>query len=92
MDPISTRRWRNLRAALLNTWRAEGRTCALRLRGCTTTVDTVDHTMPRSLGGAVFDRANLQPSCGRCNQVKGDRIDYTPRQAIRQPTRQSRTW
>lgn len=92
MDPISTRRWRALRAALLNTWHAEGRTCVLRLPGCTTVVDSVDHIVPRSLGGAVFDRANCQPSCRRCNQVKGDRIDYTPQPAIRQPTRQSRSW
>ncbi len=92
MDPISTRRWRNLRAALLNTWRAEGRTCALRLRGCTTTVDTVDHVIPRSLGGAVFDRANLVPSCTYCNQAKGNGINRTARQGIRRPTVRSREW
>ena len=32
---------------------------------------TVDHIVPRHLGGAVFDLKNMRTLCGPCNMVKG---------------------
>jgi len=47
-----------------------GRTCYLcGLPGA----DSADHVIPRSLGGAVFDLANLGPSHRSCNFRRGNR-------------------
>lgn len=35
--------------------------------------DSADHVIPRSLGGAVYDLANLGPSHKRCNFARGNR-------------------
>lgn len=34
---------------------------------------TVDHIIPKSNGGAPYDRDNLQPMCSGCNSDKADR-------------------
>lgn len=35
--------------------------------------NTADHVIPRSLGGAVYDLANLAPAHKRCNEARGNR-------------------
>ncbi|OZM81200.1 hypothetical protein CFP66_17670 [Pseudonocardia sp. MH-G8] len=40
---------------------------------CTITADTVDHVIPRIMGG-TNDPANLQAACGPCNRLKGARL------------------
>lgn len=37
-------------------------------------VATLDHVMPVSKGGAVWDEKNLVVACHRCNQKKKDKI------------------
>ena len=32
---------------------------------------TIDHIVPKSKGGAVFDYNNITPCCGTCNNKKG---------------------
>lgn len=41
--------------------------------------NTADHVIPRSLGGAVYDLANLAPAHKRCNESRGNRpaTDYS---------------
>jgi 5-methylcytosine-specific restriction endonuclease McrA len=34
----------------------------------------VDHILPVSKGGDMYDRANLAPACKRCNDRKGSRV------------------
>jgi 5-methylcytosine-specific restriction endonuclease McrA len=40
--------------------------------------DTADHVIPRSLGGAVYNLANLAPSHRRCNEARGNRPRVGP--------------
>lgn len=66
---LGTRRWRRIRAALL----ARSPLCARCLEdGLTAAATEVDHIVPRSRGGAVFDRRNLQPLCSDCHRRKTD--------------------
>jgi 5-methylcytosine-specific restriction endonuclease McrA len=44
--------------------------CQWRLEGCTEYAGTVDHIVPRSWGGAMFDRSNLCASCFHCNRKR----------------------
>ena len=43
--------------------------CRLRLNGCTSTAEVVDHRIPLIKGGA-WTADNLQPACAHCNAVK----------------------
>lgn len=44
--------------------------------------DSADHVIPRSLGGAVYDLANLGPSHRSCNYARGNRPAETFGQII----------
>lgn len=48
--------------------------CALRLEGCTTYAECVDHIIPPKSGSdpLFWDSNNHQPACLHCNSVKGD--------------------
>lgn len=35
---------------------------------------TVDHIVPKSRGGAHYDRRNIAPCCGTCNTKKGNKM------------------
>jgi len=35
---------------------------------------TVDHVLPRSKGGAEYDKSNLVVACYPCNQQKADKV------------------
>ncbi|MEJ7742080.1 MAG: HNH endonuclease signature motif containing protein [Nocardioidaceae bacterium] len=60
----STRRWRVLRARILRGHPL----CGI----CTKELATeIDHVVPVSRGGAMWDIANLQPACFACNRSKG---------------------
>jgi 5-methylcytosine-specific restriction protein A len=67
----STRRWRTVRAQVL----ADEPKC----RWCGRPAAEVDHIVPLSRGGSRWDRANLQPLCSHCHDVKSeqDRRDRT---------------
>jgi 5-methylcytosine-specific restriction endonuclease McrA len=47
--------------------------CQLRLPGCKAVADEVDHSVPREVGGVLYDEANLRASCGSCNRSQGNR-------------------
>lgn len=64
--PGSTRRWRRLRAEVLE---RDGRTC----RYCGAPATEVDHKHPEALGGTDA-LANLLAACQLCNRVKGDAV------------------
>lgn len=53
----------------------------------------VDHIVPRSRGGALYELSNLQLTHSQCNRKKGARMaeDYEPSQAINQVP-QSNVW
>lgn len=58
----STHRWRKVRAVQL----AHHPNCA----HCGSLAEVVDHIIPRSLGGAMYDPANHQSLCVPCHDVK----------------------
>lgn len=62
----STRRWRKVRAMVLqrDSWR-----CRLRLPGCIITATHVHHTMGKRYGD---DPAQLVAACAPCNLKVGD--------------------
>jgi 5-methylcytosine-specific restriction endonuclease McrA len=58
MNPLGHRKWRELRAAILQA----STTCWI----CGNPgADTIDHIIPRSQGGAIWDPANLRPAHGK---------------------------
>lgn len=63
----STSRWRRLRAVVL--LRDEGR-CRMGLEGCTGVATTVDHVVPKVLGGQDV-LSNLRAACSSCNTKAG---------------------
>ena len=62
----SSHRWRKIRERIL---RRDQRTC----QRCGQEGDTVDHIIPRKLGGSDSD-FNLQCLCRTCNFSKGGRL------------------
>lgn len=68
----STRRWRDLRAAILAANRIEtGGQCHLAIKGvCTGTADQVHHTKGRARTGD--NPKHLVPACKACNLKVGD--------------------
>ena len=66
----STARWQKLRAATL---RAEPLCRGCRARGRIMAAVEVDHIVPVAMGGAKWDRANLQPLCEPCHKEKTGR-------------------
>jgi 5-methylcytosine-specific restriction endonuclease McrA len=72
-DTGSTRQWRSIRSRIL---RRDQFICQY----CNQEATTVDHVIPRRLGGLDSDD-NLVSSCRRCNLAKGGRFfarDRTP--------------
>jgi 5-methylcytosine-specific restriction endonuclease McrA len=65
-DSGSTRQWRSIRSRIL---RRDGFICQY----CNQEATTVDHVVPRRLGGNDSDE-NLVASCRRCNLSKGGRF------------------
>ena len=56
-------RWQKLRRRML-----VGRP---RCHWCGGVATTIDHVVPRALGGAMYDPANLVPACVPCNARRG---------------------
>ncbi|MFM2078875.1 MAG: hypothetical protein RJA49_2765 [Actinomycetota bacterium] len=65
---------RRHREAAARMFATQGRTCALRLPGCTGYADTADHVVPVSLGGVSGDEGNLRPACRHCNSAAGNAL------------------
>jgi 5-methylcytosine-specific restriction endonuclease McrA len=65
-DSGSTRQWRSIRSRIL---RRDQFICQY----CNQEATTVDHVIPRRLGGLDSDD-NLVSSCRRCNLAKGGRF------------------
>jgi 5-methylcytosine-specific restriction endonuclease McrA len=63
---VGTRTWRKTRERIL---RRDGFICQY----CAQEADTVDHVIPRRLGGLDSDD-NLVAACQRCNYSKGGRF------------------
>jgi 5-methylcytosine-specific restriction endonuclease McrA len=55
---------------------------------------TVDHVVPISKGGAMFDVANMRPAHMSCNQSRGNRVRHYAERAHAAvvPDRTSRRW
>jgi len=70
-DSGSTRQWRSIRSRVL---RRDQFICQY----CNQEATTVDHVIPRRLGG-LDDDSNLVASCRRCNLSKGGRFFAQPR-------------
>lgn len=68
----STRRWRKVRAHVLE---RDGHRCRLMLDGCTFKATHVHHTAGRSAGD---DPANLVAACEHCNLKVGDPTTTDP--------------
>ena len=64
-NPIRSYRWQRLRASLL----AREPLC----RKCRRPAEEIDHIVPRSKGGSLFDLSNLQPLCRVCHHAKTGR-------------------
>lgn len=67
MQGINSTQWRATRAAIGEKYKYRCAYCNVR----TGKAGTVDHYLPRSLGGSN-DRFNLRWSCFRCNNAKAD--------------------
>lgn len=63
----STSRWRRLRAVVLV---RDGGVCRMGLEGCTGVATTVDHVVPKVLGG-TDQLDNLRAACSACNTKAG---------------------
>lgn len=47
---------------------------------------TIDHVVPISKGGAIYDEDNCVVACFPCNQKKGDRENFNPGRHRREDT------
>jgi 5-methylcytosine-specific restriction endonuclease McrA len=70
-DSGSTRQWRSIRERIL---RRDGFICQY----CAQEATTVDHVIPRRLGGLDTDD-NLVAACSKCNYSKGGRFFVSKR-------------
>ena len=68
---VGTRTWRKTRERIL---RRDGYICQY----CGQEADTVDHVIPRRLGGLDSDD-NLVAACSKCNYSKGGRFFVSKR-------------
>jgi len=66
------RRWNGRGWEQSRWWLAQHPNCELRLPGCTGRADTVDHIVPLSRGGALFNPANWRAACRHCNCSRKD--------------------
>lgn len=80
-DPrMSSARWRALRQRILM---RDAGVCRIRGSGCTGIANTVDHIIPISEGGAMFDPANLRAACAHCNYSRHHPTRFRRRRATR---------
>ena len=75
MTKINTRRWKRVRQVVLS-FEPLCRICMS--HGRVTAASEVDHIVPRSEGGDLYDRSNLQPLCQPCHFDKTARENSTP--------------
>ena len=71
--------WRKVRRAILA---RDHYTCQL----CGGRANSVDHIVPRSLGGARYDPRNLRACCLDCNRRLGGQLGRQRQLAHRPPT------
>jgi 5-methylcytosine-specific restriction endonuclease McrA len=63
---LGSKKWKDLRLRVLA---RDGRLCYL----CQGEADQVDHIVPRTKMGDMWDMDNLAAVCRRCNLMKGDK-------------------
>lgn len=63
-NPLGTRRYQKIAEFAR---RRDGYRCRI----CGDPGRTVDHVVPRHLGGRIFDIRNMRTLCALCNMVKG---------------------
>lgn len=63
---LGSKKWKNLRLRVLA---RDGRCCYL----CQGEADQVDHIVPRTKMGDMWDMDNLAAVCRRCNLLKGNK-------------------
>lgn len=98
-DGGSTRAWRRRRLAVLerDAWRCQvlvdevGRIVPAGGVPCHRPADTVDHVVPRTLGG-TDDPANLRAACRPHNLDKGGRLDGDTAKRAPGPTGRAWRW
>jgi 5-methylcytosine-specific restriction endonuclease McrA len=61
--------WRRVRVQILERDRG---LCQLRLEGCTVIADEVDHVIPISAGGGLYDPENCRAACRHCNRRRAN--------------------
>lgn len=64
---ITDRRYRRFRAGILL---RDGRRCRYRYDGCTLVATQVEHLVPRSRGGGLYDEGNCYSVCHSCHREK----------------------
>jgi len=70
-DPrYKTSEWKRVRRRVLD---RDGYVCQIRLDGCLTEADQVDHIVPAAAGGEFYDDRNLRACCRRCNSKRARR-------------------
>lgn len=67
---VNSRAWRRVRAVVLA---RDGWVCRM-VEGCEERATTVDHVVPLSRGGAMYDQRNLRAACARHNSEAGGRL------------------
>jgi 5-methylcytosine-specific restriction endonuclease McrA len=67
---IRAPRWEATRRRILE---RDGYVCQIRLPGCTRVATTVDHIVPRAMGGGHED-ALLRAACNACNSRRGGQM------------------
>lgn len=70
MSDIKSKRWQALRLKILQRDEYE---CAV--VGCETAATTVDHIVPRSRGGEMWEETNLVAMCAHHNSSKGNKTE-----------------
>ncbi|GGG14155.1 hypothetical protein GCM10007304_30310 [Rhodococcoides trifolii] len=70
MSDIKSKRWQKLRTEILQ---RDSYECGV--AGCEVVATTVDHIIPRSKGGAMWDTDNLIAMCAHHNYSKGPKLE-----------------
>lgn len=84
---LKTRKWQTFRAAMIDILPDRCSLCGKHvdkgLPGTHPMGPTIDHRIPRSRGGSIYDPSNCALAHHRCNSAKGGKTRTTPRKRSR---------